>query len=459
MIKRLLAFVKLGQNQDAPRLWLESQRLSPLGFSPGMPVRVEPDGRGVTIKAVAPEDRTHTVSRRSIAGGIRPVLDINSHRALGSLDGYEELKLVGSPGCIRALPSVRAFAIARARAAKPPFATLDLFAGGGTLSAAAAVNPVFNIVAGVEREPSYADCWQTEHPDALLVQADVRRVSPLELPRCEVLLAGIPCSDHCPDGRAKKKLAGDRAETAGEYGDLFVHVAAIVAAKMPLFALFENVPSFARSTAGLTLMANLRHLGYDVQDLVLEPASQWGEPSDRRRWVCFASLLPGFRLEIPYVAFQGPVSRLFDPVDAMQDRADAARIQGTIAALRAHNARHAALGHGWTMTVLDGTESKIPTIKRSYHKINSGPFVATPYGPRLLRQGEIERIMGCSVATTHYATACQVLGQGVQARVFAEILSQVGAFLSGERLPAATAAIAQVPVQPELNFEGVACRR
>lgn len=73
---------------------------------------------------------------------------------------------------------------------------------------------------------------------------------------------------------------------------------------------------------------------------------------------------------------------------------------------------------------------KIPTLVRSYHKINTGPFVETPYGPRLLRQHEAERIMGCEIDCDHYATAIEILGQGVQTRVFKEILAQVGRFLA-----------------------------
>jgi hypothetical protein len=42
--------------------------------------------------------------------------------------------------------------------------------------------------------------------------------------------------------------------------------------------------------------------------------------------------------------------------------------------------------------------------------------------PRLLRQEEIERIRGIELKTRSYATAVQILGQGVQTRVFRHIL-------------------------------------
>jgi len=67
----------------------------------------------------------------------------------------------------------------------------------------------------------------------------------------------------------------------------------------------------------------------------------------------------------------------------------------------------------------------VATVAKSYHKINAGPFVQTPFGLRLLRQAEIERIHGHTVFTRHYATAVQILGQGVQTRLFRRIFQQL----------------------------------
>ena len=69
-------------------------------------------------------------------------------------------------------------------------------------------------------------------------------------------------------------------------------------------------------------------------------------------------------------------------------------------------------------------------IPRSYHKINTGPFVQTPFGLRLLRQAEIERLHGHTLLTRHYATAVQMLGQGVQTRVFRLVFRQLADHLA-----------------------------
>ena len=124
-----------------------------------------------------------------------------------------------------------------------------------------------------------------------------------------------------------------------------------------------------------------------------------------------------------------PVSAFLDPPDAEKDREDAKRIARSIEGLRAHNARHRAAGHGFGFTAISGAETRIGTIAKSYHKINMGPFVETPFGFRLLRQAEIERIHGCQLRVQHYATATQILGQGVLTRIFREVFRQLGEHL------------------------------
>jgi hypothetical protein len=130
---------------------------------------------------------------------------------------------------------------------------------------------------------------------------------------------------------------------------------------------------------------------------------------------------------------------MLDPPDPAQDRADAECIARTIEGLRVHNARHRAAGHGFGFTEIAGTETRLPTIAKSYHKINMGPFVRTSFGLRLLRQAEIERIHGHTLLTRHYATAVQILGQGVQTRLFRSVFRQLADHLVG-----ATAAVASV---------------
>lgn len=64
-------------------------------------------------------------------------------------------------------------------------------------------------------------------------------------------------------------------------------------------------------------------------------------------------------------------------------------------------------------TSIVGVEQRqlqVPFIERLHlrsppnHKINTGPFVQTPFGPRLLRPSQIERMHGCDLNARHYST-------------------------------------------------------
>ena len=178
-------------------------------------------------------------------------------------------------------------------------------------------------------------------------------------------------------------------------------------------------------------MSHLRRLGYHVTVEVLRPNEDWAELEDRQRWVLVGTLNKPFTLQVPHDRCVTPASAFLDPPDATQDRPDAERIARTIQGLRVHNARHRAAGHEFGFTEIDGNALRVPTIAKSYHKINTGPFVRTPFGLRLLRQAEIERLHGHALLTRHYATAVQMLGQGVQTRVFRSVFQQLADHLGG----------------------------
>ena len=298
------------------------------------------------------------------------------------------------------------------------------------MTAAMEGNESFRVVAGIEVDPSFADEWQGKHREATLVQTDIRSLHSSEVSDFDVLIGGVPCTSHSNLGRARKKLA-QRPE-AGDSGDLFLPVLNLVGERMPVAVVLENVPSFGSSLAGELTINTLTRLGYSVTTTVLQPNEQWGEIENRKRWLLVATLTSPLTIQPPMISCATPVSAFLDPPDADRDRSDVERIARTIEGLRSHNARHQAAGHGFGFTVITGEETCIGTIPKSYHKINTGPFVQTPVGLRLLRQSEIERIHGCQLNVQHYATPVQILGQGVLPRIFREVFRQLGGHLCPE---------------------------
>lgn len=397
----LLAIQKLGRNRDTPRLWIESQRLNALGFSHGVPLQIESSSENLVLRP-AVLGQNH-VSSREVCGGRRPIIDLESNSLLSGLAEYSEVKVIASFERIQVAPSHHAFAIQKSRTLMPPFRVLEVFAGGGTLTAALAGDARFQVAAGIEIDPAFADEWQAKHPGALLIQSDIRSLHTSEIPACEILMGGIPCPSHSNLGRAKKGLAGK--PELGDSGDLFLPVLAIVSERMPAARVFENVPSFGRSLAGELFVSHLKRIGYHVFTTVLQPNSEWGEIEDRKRWLLVAPLDRPFALSVPKIKCVTPLAAFLDPPYPVRDEADARRIARTVEGLKAHNARHKEAGHEFEFTVVDGTETRLPTVPKSHHKINTGPFVQTPHGLRLLRQSEIERVHGVELLTHDYATA------------------------------------------------------
>lgn len=425
----LLLYRNLGENRQVNRFWLESHRIAQLGFSPQSFLQVKPLPDGVGLVAdVVPEKTRNRVSHKVIGGLPCPVIDLNHKQILAHFERFEEIKVRVAHKKLLVSPTNRAFHIRKLKAGGFPLPTVEFCCGGGTLSECIERDPRFKLVAGVEIDDRYASAWAARHPDTPLIQGDMRKVESADLPRIGVLVASLPCTCFSTAGIAKKGLKG--ISELGDTGDLYLHFLSLVRESNPLCLVVENVNGFFTSLAGQSLIDALKKIGYKTNVIDLNPSDEWGEPQDRKRSVLVATLFGTFYPTIPMQAFTGTLNEYLDAPNQEQDQADALRIANSIQGRRAHMERHAALGHGFGFTVIDRNSKKCPTLLRSYWKINTGPFVQTPYGLRLLRQAEMARLMGAEERKElNYKTAVQVMGQGVQGRIFTELFKQLGDFL------------------------------
>ena len=425
----LTYFSSVGQSHGAPRIWIEGERLARLGFHAGQRIDVTRTGLGLEI--TPSETSVRLVSRRRAAGSFRPILDLNSHALLAHLADYTDVRFRGHLNRLSVMPSIRAAMVLKQKTSRSTYRVIDVFAGGGSLSDAFADNPRFKVVAGVENEPTYADEFSRKHPDAEIIMGDFRKMQHEELPDFDVLVAGIPCTDHCPPGRSKNALS--KKPELGHSGDLYIPVLALIAARMPAAIVLENTHLYGTSLAGQTVVSHLSRMGYSVASTILDPIRDYAEPTNRKRWVCVATIKPGFSISNPHSPFAGTIRQFLDAPDDNLDRADAARIAKTFSSLERHAARHNALRHGFgrSLKVLTGDEQYCPTILKSYSKINaSGFFIATPHGPRMVRPEEVCRIHGQHFVSKHAKTVYELAGQGVLTRLFRNhIAAPLGLFL------------------------------
>jgi len=429
----LTAFQKLGWNRSCPRVWIESTRLQQLGFEAGTFLDVQFRANN-SLHLVPVGHRTRNrVSHRLMSGLHCPIIDLNSQRLLSEFQGHTEIKLVATYKLLQVSPSVRSFHIRRHREQSLPLEAIEYFAGGSTLSSAITDEPRFKLVGAVEISPRFASHFALEHPGVPLYQCDIRDLDPSDLPPAAFMFASLPCTCFSTAGTAKKHLK--KANELGDTGDLFLSFAHHVASQMPLAVMVENVPGFFGDTtiAGRVLMAHLERLGYHVHYFELKPWDEWAEPQDRRRGIMVATLFSRFYPSIPMTAFEGAAGDYLDAPDPERDRAEAEQIRNRIAGRERHMERHRAAGNRFGFSVINHQSRKVPTILRSYWKVNIGPFVECAGGVRLLRIHEIERLMGFvpkkGFTSRSYSTAVEILGQGVQTRVFRRLMRQLGDFL------------------------------
>ena len=437
---------RIGSNRETPRIWLESARLASFGFGAAARFSVETTATGLRIKPNAAGERV--VSERRDAGKTRPVIDLNSAKLLGHLADFHEVKVQSSHGLILVEPSRRAFSIREHRSALVDgrIPVIEFFAGAGTVSKAFHADPRFEMVGIVEIAAKFADANSAKHPGVPLYQMDARDFDPADTPNAAVIFASLPCTCFSTAGVAKKGLKG--RNELGDTGDLFIPLLATVRHKMPLAVVVENVPAFGSSYACAVLTESLRRMGYHVSETTVEPHAEWGEIQDRRRYVMVATLDAPFTVVAPMTPCTATAGDFLDPEDHELDAADAQRIANTIRGLDEKKVRDVAAGKGFGYTVIDRYSPKVPTICRSYHKINTGPFVETMYGLRMLRQGEMERMFGCEAGTDHYATAVEILGQGTQTNIFAKILGDLANHLVTPQEAPRLAA----PAEPQLSL-------
>ena len=387
-------------------------------------------GQGIRLEST-PNGPRKVSSKRGI-----PVVDLNSFKVLNGLEVGESVKVVSSAGRIDILPTRRSFHIRESKKAWSNYRVLELFAGGGTFHDALGGIDAFKVVGALELESKFLNIYDRKFSDVeTLLHGDIRDYEPDDLPRHDILVAGIPCTDHSIEGRSKKGLS---TPEDGEIGNLYIDVLPMVRHHRPLAVVVENVPSYLTSEAGINLIRVLRQWGYSVTSQVIDPL-QYGEITSRKRCVIVATQRGAFQIAAPSSLNQFRLSDFLDPEDPIQDKLDAERDAHSVNYLAERSRLMAEKGNGWRHQVFHRNHlGKVPTITRGYFKRQPQSWmIHTPFGPRMLRKHEIARIHGHSFPEDISASlTIEMSGQGVMSRVFNTIFTELYTFLeSGHSEP------------------------
>jgi DNA (cytosine-5)-methyltransferase 1 len=155
--------------------------------------------------------------------------------------------------------------------------TLDLFHGAGGSSFGARLAGA-QIVAGIDYWEVACKCYKENFPEALVVNADIRDVSPRELRgvigNIDLLLASPECTNHsCAKG------AGIRCEDSRMTA---FQVVRFTEEFIPKWVVIENVIQMRSWDRHRELVQELQNLGYYVREEILN-SQDFGVPQSRRR--------------------------------------------------------------------------------------------------------------------------------------------------------------------------------
>lgn len=188
------------------------------------------------------------------------------------------------------------------------------------------------------------------HNDKHDPQNDITKVDEKLIPDFDILLAGFPCQAF--------SIAGKRGGFEDTRGTLFFDVARIIKEKQPKAFLLENVKGLTNHKGGKTLEVIINTLEQDLEYTVFHKllnAKDYGLAQMRER-----IYIVGFRKDCGGGGFKFP-----DPLpytkrkvirDIMEEKPVPKKYYlstGYIECMKAHKARHQALGHGFGYEIRD----------------------------------------------------------------------------------------------------------
>ncbi len=156
------------------------------------------------------------------------------------------------------------------------FTLSSFFAGCGALDTGFEQTG-FKVIWANEYDTSIHETYRANHPDTQLCTADLRDISPNDIPDCDGFIGGPPCQSWSEGGH-RKGLEDER-------GRLFVTYIEFIKAKHPKFFVIENVKGILEDKhfkTFLSFLEMLKDAGYDVYYKLLN-AADFRIPQDRYR--------------------------------------------------------------------------------------------------------------------------------------------------------------------------------
>lgn len=437
---------RVGQNKGAPRIWLEGALASSGGFIPGTRFDIEIQGKTIVLQANP--DGTRIVSGKQIGERMNPIIDLNSKELLAIFDGMAAVRVGVKDGEIFISPLAselrkqeRYTRLKNKLESGEPLTIGSLSHGVGVLSHAFHTGLA---AAGIQSTQVFANEIRPELLEHAREHNDVWSANtktfaaPMEelafdaeglnsIPLCDAIELGLPCSAASPAGMSRLGLS--MPEEHPEVGHLVVAGLIILAKANPAIVLVENVPAWSKSASAAIFRTQMKNLGYDLHERVMNGA-EWGSYENRNRW-CMVAVTHGIKFDFDQLVPPAPVEkRLGDILENVPDDDPRwSKMQG----LRDKEVRDAANGNSFKMQIYDADSPHVNTVTKGYARVRSSdPKISNANDPDMLRQitpaehAAIKQIPPHLVEGLSNTVKHEALGQSVIYEVFKDVGHHVG---------------------------------
>lgn len=454
MGERLLgqSFHQVGSTPKVRRVWLRGRNLEVANFGVGQSYQVsyqdEEDAIVLRVVSAEAEGRCRRVAFKTEHSRQIPVIDImnkeftdfvgDCSKVLVSF--YEDRVIIKLHGDEVARAG-RLRRLAQIRNGSEPLRVGSICSGGGIMDhalhaglgeAGVATKHVFM----VEVENTYAQsaCENTGlvNKETVLFNVPMERVDLRDVPKCDLLIAGLPCTGASYSGRSKNGLR--YAEEHKDAGALVFAFLNYIKALAPIDVVLENVPAYEATASMAIIKSTLSAWGYDFDTSEMR-GGEFGAFEDRPRMVFWARTRPqgdaialDTQLDRHKRVSNMALGDLLDDEDVVADK------YRPYEYLKAKEKADKAAGKGFSRQELTRDARKCGTIGRGYAKARSTePFVQHPDDPNLLRlftaaeHARVKQVPGQLVDGVCETTAHEILGQSVIYPAFKAVGEVIGA--------------------------------
>lgn len=384
------SYVTIAEHRGKRRLWLEGRKLERAAWSPGSKFRLEWNPEDNKVHLTLDEDGTHKVSRKERNGKEIPIIDILGNQldeVFG--DGLKRAKVTVKRGSISVevhpddvATKERFDRLVNAVKNGQPISTGALAHGGGVIDHAihtglADLGIHSRLAFAVEMDPQTLDASASLNPiwddESIMIEAPMQEVDLKDIPKVDILVAGLPCVGASISGKSKNKISA--AEEHPTAGALFVTFLAAVKNCSPSMIVLENVKQYANEISAKVIRATLSTWGYDIYETIFS-GNEMGALEDRTRW-CMIAVTKQLAIDleklVPIRDKEKTLGEVLRDIDPESD------LWRNVGYLIEKEERDKAAKKGFGMQWVDGNSRRVGTIGAGYAKNRSTePRIAHP---------------------------------------------------------------------------------